>query len=140
MKDASVPNITKREVLLMRPTLSPLSSGGNKKAREYLSPQVVHPLFLLNIVLQLFDGLGTYQGVQLGWQESNPLVHALMGHWGVGWALLGAKSAACAFLLLLRCLGTHPLFITRALSLIAACYFALSFVPWLSLLLLYAAG
>jgi len=96
---------------------------------------MVHTLFLLNVVLQLFDGLSTYQGVQqLGWQENNPLVYALMGHWGVGWALLGAKSAACALLLLLRYLGPHP-FTTRALGLTAACYFALSFVPWLSVLL-----
>ena len=40
----------------------------------HLSSSVVYPLFLLNVVLQLFDGLSTYQGVQLGWQESNPLV------------------------------------------------------------------
>src|SRR3989442_3918443 len=65
---------------------------------------MVHTLFLLNVVLQLFDGLSTYQGVhQLGWQENNPLVYALMGHCGRGWALLGAKSAASVLLLLFRC-------------------------------------
>ena len=101
---------------------------------------MVHTLFLLNVVLQLFDGLSTYQGVQqLGWQENNPLVYALMGHWGVGWALLGAKSAACALLLLLRCLGTNRL-IARALTVTAAYYFTLSFLPWASLLLLCSAG
>src|SRR5213592_4617419 len=119
---------------LGRPALSQFPADCSEKAQRDFSPRVVHTLFLLNLGLQLFDGLSTYQGVQLGWQESNPLLQALMGHWGVGWALLGAKSAACALLLLLRCLGPHP-FTTRALSLTAACYFALSFVPWLSVLL-----
>ncbi len=105
----------------------------------HLSSSVVYPLFLLNVVLQLFGGLSTYQGIHLGWQEGNPLVHAVMVHWGAGWALLGVKSAACALLLLLYCLGTHPLS-TWALTLTAAYYFTLSFLPWVSVLLLCAAG
>ena len=56
-----------------------------------------------------------------------------------GWALLGVKSAACALLLLLYCLGTHPL-IAGALTLTAAYYVALSFLPWVSVLLLCSAG
>ena len=105
----------------------------------HLSSSVVYPLFLLNVVLQLFDGLSTYQGIHLGWQEGNPLVHAVMVYWGAGWALLGVKSAACALLLLLYCLGTHPLS-AWALTLTAAYYFTLSFLPWVSVLLLCAAG
>ena len=124
---------------LGRPALSQFPADCREKAERDLSPRVVHTLFLLNLGLQLFDGLSTYQGVQLGWQESNPLLQALMMHWGVGWALLGVKSAACALLLLLRCLGTHRL-IARALTLTAAYYFTLSFLPWVSLLLLCSAG
>ena len=124
---------------LGRPALSQSPTERSGKARWDFSPRVVHTLFLLNLGLQLFDGLSTYQGVQLGWQESNPLLQALMMHWGVGWALLGVKSAACALLLLLRCLGTNRL-IARALTLTAAYYFTLSFLPWMSLLLLCSAG
>ena len=124
---------------LVRPALSPLPSGGSGQARRHFSPQVVPSLFLVNVGLQLFDGLSTYHGLQLGWQEGNPLVHALMVHWGAGWALLGVKSAACALLLLVYCLGTHPL-IAGALTLTAAYYVALSFLPWVSVLLLCAAG
>ena len=124
---------------LGRPALPQSPTERSGKARWDLSPRVVHTLFLLNLGLQLFDGLSTYQGVQLGWQESNPLLQALMVHWGVGWALLGAKSAACALLLLLRCLGTNRL-IAQALTLTAAYYFTLSFLPWMSLLLLCSAG
>ena len=122
-----------------RPALSPLPLGGSGQARGHCSPQVVHSLFLVNVGLQLFDGLSTYHGLQLGWQEGNPLVHALMVHWGAGWALLGVKSAACALLLLVYCLGTHPL-IAGALTLTAAYYVALSFLPWVSVLLLCSAG
>ena len=57
----------------------------------------------------------------------------------MGWALLSVKSAARALLLLVYCLGTHPLS-ARALTLTAAYYFTLSFVPWVSLLLLCAVG
>ena len=124
---------------LGRPTLSQFPADCSEKAQRDFSPRVVHTLFLLNLGLQLFDGLSTYQGVQLGWQESNPMLQALMMHWGVGWALLGAKSAACALLLLLRCLGTNRL-IAQALTLTAAYYFTLSFLPWMSLLLLCSAG
>src|SRR2546426_1757179 len=124
---------------LLRPALSPSSSGYSEKARGHLSPGVVHSLFLVNVGLQLFDGLSTYHGLQLGWQEGNPLVHALMVHWGAGWALLGVKSAACALLLLLYCLGTHPLS-ARALTLTAAYYLTFSFLPWVAVLLLCAAG
>src|SRR2546425_10305868 len=123
---------------LGRPALSQFPADYSEKAERDLSPRVVHTLFLLNLGLQLFDGLSTYRGVQLGWQESNPLLQALMAHWGAGWALLGAKSAACALLLLLRCLGTHRL-IARALTLTAAYYFTLSFLQWGSLLFLCSA-
>src|SRR5213593_2513169 len=122
-----------------RPAFSPLPSGGSGQATAHRSPQVVHSLFLVNVGLQLFDGLSTYHGLQLGWQEGNPLVQALMVHWGAGWALLGVKSAACALLLLLYCLGTHPLS-AWALTLTAAYYFTLSFLPWVSVLLLCSAG
>src|SRR5438034_11199751 len=117
-----------------RPALSPPSSGYSGKAMGHLSPGVVYFLFLLNLGLQVFDGLSTYHGLQLGWPEGNPLVHALMVHWGAGWALLGVKSAACALLLLVYCLGTHPL-IARALTLTAAYYLTFSFLPWVSLFL-----
>ena len=122
-----------------RPALSPLPLGGSGQARGHRSSQMVYSLFLANVGLQLFDGLSTYHGLQLGWQEGNPLVHALMVHWGAGWALLGVKSAACALLLLLYCLGTHPL-IAGALTLTAVYYFTLSFLPWVSVLLLCSAG
>jgi hypothetical protein len=48
--------------------------------------------------------------------------------------LFGVKSVACALLVLLHSLSSHP-FTPRALSLTAAWYFAFSFLPWIALLL-----
>ena len=42
--------------------------------------QKTHPC---NIVLQLVDGIATYQGFQIGVQEANPLVRASIAQWGV---------------------------------------------------------
>jgi len=85
-------------------------------------------------MLQAFDGLATYQGLRLGVQEGNPVMRAAMMQWGVIETLLGAKGAACLtlpFFLLLR----HRRFSVWALALIAGVYIALSFVPWLTILL-----
>ncbi len=110
----------------------------NPKHQASASPVFV--LFLLNISLQLFDGLATYQGILLGWKEGNPLLQSLMAYWGVGWALLFFKVKACLLLVFLRSLP-HPLLVSVALAFTAAAYFLLSFVPWLShYLLLFLAS
>jgi hypothetical protein len=84
---------------------------------------------LLNIVLQAFDGLATYQGLSLGVQEGNPLMYSAMLHWGVGETLLGTKGAACAILPLFLLLRQRSLSVW-ALALTAGVYLLLSFVPW----------
>jgi hypothetical protein len=90
----------------------------------------VHGLFVLNICLQIFDGVATYQGMQTGMGEGNPLIATAMAHLGIGSALLLFKAKACGCLLLLRRMGGRPL-VTGALAGVAATYGALSFVPWL---------
>ncbi len=92
--------------------------------------QVVHHLFLLNICLQLFDGVATYIGVAgspAG--EGNPLIAGAMTEIGIGTALLLFKAKACGFLVLLRHLAGRPL-VGEALLTVAATYGAFSFVPW----------
>ena len=96
--------------------------------------ETVPRLVLLNVMLQTFDGLATYQGLSLGVQEGNPVMHAAMVQWGVGETLLGTKGAVCLalpFFLLLR----HRRLSVWALALIAGVYLVLSFVPWLTILL-----
>jgi hypothetical protein len=90
----------------------------------------VHNLFLLNICLQMFDGVATYLGILGGAAEGNPIVAAAMTHLGLGTALLLFKAKACGCLVLLRRLGDTPLAVL-ALAGVAVVYVTCSFVPWL---------
>ena len=94
----------------------------------------LHQLFLLNIALQLFDGVATYQGLRFHWAEGNPILLASMPYLGVGTTLLLFKAKACGFLVLLRRLGERE-FVRESLVVLATVYAFLSFVPWMSRLL-----
>lgn len=96
--------------------------------------ETVPRLVLLNLVLQAFDGLATYQGLSLGIQEGNPMMRSAMMHWGVAETLLGTKGAACLTLPLFLLVRPRHLSVW-ALALIAGVYLTLSFVPWLTILL-----
>ena len=88
---------------------------------------------MLNLGLQVWDGLATYLGMQLGVPEGNPLLLVWMEGWGIGWALVSAKTTACGLLLLLGCL--RDLFLSRvAMTFTAGLYFSFSFVPWVLVL------
>jgi hypothetical protein len=105
--------------------------------RAVLQPspiETVPRLVLLNLVLQAFDGLATYQGLLLGVQEGNPIMRTAMMHWGVAETLLGAKGAACLTLPLFLFVR-HRRLSVWALALLAGFYLALSFVPWLTIFL-----
>ena len=90
---------------------------------------VLYDLFLLNIVLQMFDGMATYSGMQMGVREGNQLLCSAFAVWGVGPSLLLFKAFACGMLLLLyRNSGEE---IGRpALTLLAVVYCACSLGPW----------
>ena len=57
--------------------------------------------FLLNLLLQGFDGLLSYQALSAGVPEANPLVSRAISEWGVVWGLLYSKTFACLLLLLI---------------------------------------
>jgi Domain of unknown function (DUF5658) len=59
----------------------------------------VRDLLLLNLILQVFDGLFSYQVFSLGAAEANPLVSAAISSWGVIYGLLYKKVLPCALLL-----------------------------------------
>ena len=87
-------------------------------------------LFALNVLLQLVDGLLTYQALQIGFPEGNPLIKASMATLGSGSALLLYKANACGLLLLLRrCVP--PLLGTNVLRGVAIGVSLLAVVPWL---------
>lgn len=107
-----------------RPSGTPLATAGG-----VASPGLLHQLFLLNVSLQLFDGVASYYGVPC-WGEGNPLVYEAMAALGIGPALLLYKAKACGFLVLVRQLS-DPGATVAVYVLVAVAYGVLSFVPWL---------
>jgi hypothetical protein len=89
----------------------------------------LHQVFVLNLALQLFDGIATWHGVAT-WGEGNPLLELAMASLGVGFAVVLAKATASAFLVLLRRCWRHRE-AYHALVALAAVYAAFSFVPWM---------
>jgi hypothetical protein len=98
-----------------------------------ISAERLHQLFLLNLALQLFDGVATYQGIHV-WGEGNPLLQASIPYLGAGATLLLFKAKACGFLVVLRRLGTRP-FVYESFLVLATVYTFFSFIPWMSRIL-----
>ena len=93
------------------------------------SPWFIPLLFIVNLLLQTWDGLATYYGLALGVQEGNPLIQSVMEHLGTGWGLLGAKGFACGLLFVLRAFSQYGICV-EGLLLTAVSYFVFSFLPW----------
>jgi Domain of unknown function (DUF5658) len=104
---------------------SPLASVQTRDVETH-----VYRLLILNLALQLFDGVATYQGLRLGFHEANPLLVAAFGLLGVGPALLLFKAKACGLLLLLHRATPARVGVT-VLRALAAIYCVLSLGPWL---------
>lgn len=86
-------------------------------------------LLLLNLFLQLFDGIATYQGLRIGFHEANPLLVAAFGHLGIGTGLLVFKAQACALLLVVY--QTAPIHVgIPVMRMLALVYCLLSLGPW----------
>ncbi len=94
----------------------------------------LHELFMLNLALQLFDGVATYQGLRLGFREANPLLVSTFSLLGVGQTLLLFKALACGILLLLY-RYRHVRLVPMALVVVAGVHLTLSFIPWSAKLL-----
>jgi Domain of unknown function (DUF5658) len=92
--------------------------------------------FLLNLLLQVFDGLLSYHAVSEGVPEANPLVNSAISAWGIFWGLLYWKTLACVLLVLIFALRHRRRALTiKALTLTAAVYGSV-FIACLSVLLM----
>lgn len=109
-----------------------LTHTGRLGIVEMMSPQarLIYDLFLLNLVLQIFDAVATYEGLQVGWSEANPILVNAFHFLGVGPTLLLFKAKACGLLFLLSRNRRHRLVIP-VLSFLAGVYCLLSLLPWL---------
>ena len=99
----------------------------------------LYRLLVLNLALQLFDGVATYQGIRIGFREANPILIAAFDIIGVGPALLLFKAKACGLLVLLhRATPAHVGVVV--MRMLAAVYCVLSLGPWLGKFISLAAG
>lgn len=99
----------------------------------------LYRLLLLNLALQLFDGVATYQGLRLGVKEANPILVAAFGFLGVGPALLLFKAKACGLLVLLHATAPAAVGVT-VMRALAAVYCVFSLGPWLGKFASFAAN
>ncbi len=106
---------------------------------EASSASHLQRLLVLNIVLQVFDGVATYQGLRLGFEEANPVLLAAFDHLGVTASLLLFKLIACSLLFLLH--RSAPARVRLGIMrMLAAVYCVLSLGPWLAKFLSMAAA
>jgi len=57
-------------------------------------------LLIVNLLLQLVDGLASYHIISAGVPEENPIVASAIANWGVSGGLLYSKALGCALVLL----------------------------------------
>ena len=87
-------------------------------------------LLVLNLLLQIFDGIATAQGLQIGIYEGNRLLAAAFSYWGVGLSLVVFKTFACSALVFVYAAARQEV-ARRALTAIAVVYCTCSLGPWL---------
>ena len=104
------------------------SANGSTRIRDHAEHRA-YELFVLNLALQLFDAVATYQGLKVGWREGNPILVTAFGYLGVGPTLLLFKAKACGLLFLLNRNRHHPM-VLPALYVLAAVYTMMSLIPW----------
>ncbi len=107
----------------------PVALAALPEGRDTLLQQ----LFVLNVLLQVFDGVATYGGLQHGFREANPLLLSAFHYWGVMPTLLVFKASAYGLLVLVHRLAS-PQLAASSLGALAAIYSACSLVPWLGML------
>ena len=91
-------------------------------------PTPTFVLVVLNLLMQLFDGVATYAGwEQFG--EGNPLLRAGFETWGALPTLVVAKCIAIVLILMVARMQRRTL-VAGGLGLTFGAYLAMSFVPW----------
>ena len=96
-------------------------------------------LLIVNLLLQLVDGLASYRILSTGVPEANPAVAYAIAIWGVMGGLLYSKLIGCALLMLIFMLR-HKVGIiaTQGLTILAYVYSCLGILLMVKLLVLYA--
>lgn len=101
-----------------------------------LIPSVWLP-FIVNLLLQVFDGLLSYRVLSEGVPEANPLVSRAISEWGVVWGLFYSKTFACVLLFLIFALRNRRRSLTLKAFTVTAAVYAYVSIASLSMLLLH---
>src|SRR4029077_1329429 len=100
-----------------------------------LIPAVWFP-FILNLLLQVFDGLLSYHVLSEGVPEANPFVSRAISEWGVAWGVFYSQTFACGVLFLIFALRNRRRSLTiKAFTVTAAVYSYVSIASLIILLL-----
>jgi Domain of unknown function (DUF5658) len=91
--------------------------------------------FLLNLMLQVFDGLLSYHALSAGVPEANPFVDRTIAAWGIFWGLLYWKILACALLTVIFALRHQRRALTIKAFTLTALVYGYVFIASLSMLL-----
>lgn len=77
----------------------------------------------INLALQLFDGLASYQILAAGVPEVNPIVAGAIANWGLSDGLFISKTLACILLLVIFSLRNKlQVVVTQGLAVLACVY------------------
>ena len=80
-------------------------------------------LLVINLLLQLFDGLASFHIISAGVPEANPVVANAIANWGVLGGLLYSKALGCALVVLVFLLRHKvEVAVTQGLTVLAYVY------------------
>ena len=96
-------------------------------------------LLVVNLLLQLIDGLASFYILSAGVPEANPVVALAIENWGLTRGLFYSKLLSCALLLLVFMLG-HKVgrVATRGMMILAGVYSCLGVALIVKMLVLFA--
>ena len=95
-------------------------------------------LLVVNLMLQLFDGLASYHIISAGVPEENPIVARAIEHWGLSEGLFYSKAVGCALVVLIYLLRHKvEVIATQGLTVLAYVYSCLGVFLVVQLALLF---
>ena len=95
-------------------------------------------LLIVNLLLQLFDGLASYQIISAGVPEENPVVASYIAIWGLFGGLLYSKFIGCALVVLIFMLRHKvEVIVAQGLTVLAYLYSFLGVFLMVKMLLLF---
>jgi hypothetical protein len=81
-------------------------------------------LLIINLLLQLIDGLASFSILSLGVPEANPVVAFAIENWGITRGLLYSKLLGCALLIFVFMLGRKGGRVASQGMMILACVYS----------------